>query len=49
VRRDGSTPQVKALTIDTSFDAVDYSKCVLTVKIPAPESLILCVRAELAR
>ncbi|KAJ7819565.1 hypothetical protein B0H14DRAFT_2372479 [Mycena olivaceomarginata] len=26
VRRDGSTPQVKALTIDTSFDAVDYSK-----------------------
>ncbi|KAF7344678.1 hypothetical protein MVEN_01628100 [Mycena venus] len=26
VRRDGSTPQVKALTIDTNFDAVDYSK-----------------------
>ncbi|KAJ6540580.1 hypothetical protein B0H19DRAFT_1212999 [Mycena capillaripes] len=26
VRRDGTTPQVKALTIDTNFDAVDHSK-----------------------
>jgi hypothetical protein len=28
VRRDGSEPVVKALTIDTNFDAVDSSKCV---------------------
>lgn len=27
VRRDGSPPEVKALAIDTNFDAVDWSKC----------------------
>lgn len=29
VRRDGNPPVVKALAIDTNFDAVDWSKCAM--------------------
>jgi hypothetical protein len=29
VRRDGNPPVIKALAIDTNFDAVDWSKCAI--------------------
>jgi hypothetical protein len=34
LRRDGPAPVVKALSIDTNFDQVDYSKYVQGIHLP---------------